>query len=75
MKSNQLLSAFLKRYVQKKYLDEGLEKSLRYEQMAVVLGNRIVRHKRMRTHRTGKALTARQFRQSKLLKLDQQDAM
>ena len=56
-------------------MEEGLEESLRYQQMAVPLDNRIVRHKHKRNRRSGKDMTMRQFKQSKLLKIDKQDAM
>lgn len=75
MKSSQLLSAFLQRHVERRQVEEGLEESLRYQQMAVPLDNRIFRHKHKRNHRTGKDLTMRQFKQSKLLKIDKQDVI
>jgi len=75
MKSSQLLSAFLQRHVERRQVEEGLEESLRYQQMAVPLDNRIVRHKHKRNRKTGKGLTMRQLKQSKLLKIEKQDVM
>jgi len=61
--------------VESRQVEEGLEETFRYQQIAVPLDNRIVRSKQKRQAKTGKRLTTRQFRQCRLLKLDKQDAM
>jgi len=69
---SHLLTAFLQQHVERKQVEEGLEETLRYQQMAVPLDNRIVRSKHKRKkQKTCKDLT-KQFRQFKRLKMDKQ---
>lgn len=72
---SQLLTAFLQRHVETRKVEAGLEETLRYQQIAVPLSNRICRHKHNRRQQKGRVLTTRQLRQSKLLKIDKKHVM
>jgi len=71
---SRLLTAFLQQHVERKQVEEGLEDTLRYQQLAVPLDNRIVRQKRKRKRKAGRDPT-RHFRHSRLLKIDDQAAV